>query len=292
MSNSDSRNVNLYIPSIMAVFLSVSMSVFFSQISISSIVYENLIDIGCFLTVVATILSYFFVFYSMSKISLLEIIPGYLYVVIFVSSILILLIGMSDIRGIFIKVLLSLLLVILFVTFGGIDTKEKQKEISKQHLYLIVPFCFIALSFTYSLAYSSELLIEGEDIWLENVRYDESGLVHATLVLQIKALKHDANNIRIRIICQDQIALDEDECVLLGIDTLRKGEKRIVKWNIMFEDSSTHTFFLYLVHSSEISNKRITVYPKDSQRRPEIEDVGHMENLLIFLRNNSTFSEC
>ena len=60
----------------------------------------------------------------------------------------------------------------------------------------------------------------------------------------------------------------------------------------MFEDSGTHSFFLYLVCSGVISNKRITIYPKDSQRRAGIEDVGHMENFLIFLKNNPLLSNC
>ena len=295
MSDSDSRNVNLYILPLVTVFLSVSMSVFFSQVSVSNIIYENQIDIGCLLTVIAVITSYFFVFYLISKIPLLQTIPEFLYIIVFVSSIFILLIGMSDIRGTFIKILLSLLIIFLFVTFKGIETKEKQKEnkeISIQNLYFFISLCVIVISFAWSFANSSELLVENENIWLENVKYDENGLIHATLVLQIKALKYDANNIRIRIICQDQIALDEDECALLGIDILKKGEKKIVKWNIMFEDSSTHSFFLYLVHSSEISNKRITIHSKDSQRRVDIEDVGYMENFLIFLRNNPILSEC
>ncbi len=284
MSGSKPRKDNEHILYVVAAFVSVSMSIFFGQISVSTLVYENYLDIRGSLTIIVVIITYYYVFYSISKISILKVIPTYLLILVFISSILIILIGISDVRGVPIKILSMLLIGFMMLILFKVPIRDRENQI----WYALIPLGLLLGLIAYSFTYSPELLIEDEDIQLKTISYDGNDSLHATLLIRMKAMHCDANNIRIKIICSDQITLEEDECAFFGIDTLRKEEEKTVKWNIVFEGIHSHSFYLYLVTSGSISNKKITVYPENGQWKARIQDVGHMENLLIFLRNNTS----
>lgn len=59
----------------------------------------------------------------------------------------------------------------------------------------------------------------------------------------------------------------------------------------MFEDEDSHSFYLYLICGNEICNKEITIYREDNRWNARIRDVGYLDNLLIFFRNNTFYEE-
>jgi hypothetical protein len=279
MSDPNSQETSQHMLPVVAAFLGVSMSVLFSQLALSNIAFMSILGPGCLSTILAIIFSYFLVFYSVSKALYSQTISIYHLLTIFGISILMIFIGMSDIRGMFIRILLWALVAGSF----GILWKA---EIGRIQYWYCIPFVLLAFSTVYSLTSSGELLIEDEDVWLEDIEDNRNGITHATLFLRMKASKYDANSIMVKIICSDQFVLDENECALHGIDILEEDEERVVEWDIVFEGAHTHSVFLYLVSSGRISNRKITIHPEDGQWKADIEYVGYLDNLSIFLKNN------
>ncbi len=115
MNDSDPQETGTHIVPVVAAFLSVSMSVLFSRLAISNIFSLSISTIEYFGTILTIIATYFLVFYSISKILYSMPISIYQLVVIYLLSLLIILIGLSDIEGIFIKTLLWWLIAILFI---------------------------------------------------------------------------------------------------------------------------------------------------------------------------------
>ena len=281
MSNSNSQRINLDILPLIAALVGASISIFFSRLSISDL-HEGSNDPACFMTIITVFTLYFFAFYSISRILLSKTLSIYLLGGIFLSSLFIMFIGVSDVRGRFLHVYLGFLITTLLITLWKAGIKEMQKwDVFFIYLFL--------LSSAYTAINSSGLQINDEDVQLYTERYDGSGYVHATLSIQMTALKYDAKNIRVKIICSDQVFLDGDECAFSSIDILEKDETGVVRWDIMFDGRNSHSFFLYLISSDEICNKKITIDFEDGSWEARIRDVNFLENLLIFFKNNTIF---
>lgn len=74
-----------------------------------------------------------------------------------------------------------------------------------------------------------KLVINDEDVLIDVKGNERNGYIQGTLSAQMKAIERDARNIRVKIICSNQIILDEDECAFYGIDILKKNEIKKVK---------------------------------------------------------------
>lgn len=276
MSDSNRRKTGSHITPVVAALLSVSMSVLFGQLTNPNIVY----GLESSLTLSAIIISYFLAFYSISRILHLKSISTYQLVMIFMSSVLMIFIGVSDTRGMFIKIWLWLLITILFLILSKAETRKIQ------YWYCIILLPALASSTLISLFHTPELLIEEDDVWLTNMECDKSGNIHATLCVRIKNQAYEANNVMTKIIHSNQVILNEDGYSLLHIGTLRKNKEITVRWEVVFKGTDAHSLFLYLVCSEKIFNKEIIIYPGSDHWKPEIKDVGLVNNFLIFIRNH------
>ena len=265
MRDSNSQKAGTHIVPVVAALLSVSMSILFSKPSVLDIFSVSIFGLECSLTLLAIVATYFLVFYSISKILHSRPVSKHQLVVIYMFSILIILIGLNDIGGIFIKALLWWLITILFIILWKVGIGRIQ------YWYCVILLPPLALSTILSLTHPSGLLIE--NTWLENVEYDGNGFVHATFYLQLKAENRKVSDIKIKIVCSDQITIDKDECGLLDIGTLEEDKEKIVKWNVTFEGINTHTFFLYLFINEMVSCKKITIRPEGGQWKVEIENI-------------------
>lgn len=261
----NSQEAGTHIVPVVAALLSVSMSILFSKPSISDIFSVSISGLECSLTLLAIVATYFLVFYSISKILHSKPISRNQLVVIYIFSVLIIFIGLSNIGEIFIKTLLWWLVAIQFLVLWKVGIGRIQ------YWYCVILLPPLALSTILSLTNSSDLLIE--DVWLDNIEHDENDFVHATLYLQLKAQDRKVSDIVIKAVFSDQIALDDGECELLEIGILEKDENKIVKWNVTFEGTNTHTFFLYIFLDKEVSCKRITIQPDGDQWIAEIESI-------------------
>jgi hypothetical protein len=282
MSNSDSQNFISYILPIIAIFLGVHMSIFFGQISVLHNIYGIIEDLGHLFVIIAIISSYFLIFYTIYKIKdeksiSIWILGGFIFV-----SILIILIGILNTKGIFVKIMLWLLIAILFTILW----KKGFGQVQDWYLIILFPLAFSTI---YPAFYSSELIIGDKGVWLEDID-NENESIYATLFLQIEAKKCDAENVRVKIICTDQISINKDECEFLGIENLKNNKKKVIKWRIIIKDKNSHSFYLYLVSNGKVSNKMITIYPENNHWKAKIKDVKHLENLIIFLKHNPFLS--
>ncbi|MGD2246779.1 MAG: hypothetical protein PVF58_00110 [Candidatus Methanofastidiosia archaeon] len=144
MNDSDPQEGTHVVP-VVAAFLSVSMSILFSRLAFSSIFSINITSLECSLTILAITATYFLVFYSISKISYSMSISVYQLVVIYLLSLLIILIGLSDIGEISIKALMWWLVGFLFIILWKVGIERIQ------YWYCVILLPSLALSTILSL---------------------------------------------------------------------------------------------------------------------------------------------
>ncbi len=186
---------------------------------------------------------------------------------------------MSDINGIFTRIFLWLLIAVLLPSLW------RTRSTKIRNLYCFILFPLLISSSIYPFFFSSDLAIENDDIWLENTKCDGNGAIHTTLSLRIKTPEADVGNITVQIMTSNQITLDRNQYARTKVYALSRDEESIVKWNITFEGTGSHSFVLYLANSEKISNKRITIYLEDGQWKTKLEDVRFLENISIFFEN-------
>lgn len=282
MSSSDTQIINLDVLPLIAALVGASISIFFNKISFLND-YEGSNDPGWFMTIITVFALYFFAFYSISRILLSKPVSLYLLGGIFLSSLFIMFIGVSDIRGRFLKIYLGLLTTTLLMTLW-------KAGIRKMHKWDILFIYLFLLSSAYAAISSSELQIENEGF-----HYDkrEDGYIHGTFSFDIRALKYDAKNIRVKLICSEGVSL-HDVCALSHIHFIEKDKTEPVEWDITFEDKSSkdnnsYLLYLYFMSSDEICNKKIILMFDSGKNRgePQIINVGFFENLKLFLEHST-----
>ncbi len=284
MSSSNTHVINLDILPLVAALVGASISIFFGKISFFN-GYEGSNDPGCFMTIITVFALYFFAFYSISRILLSKTVSLYLLGGIFLSSLFIMFIGISDIRGRFLKIYLGFLTTTLLMTLW-------KAGIKKMHKWDILFIYLFLLSAVYTTINSSELQIENEEFQYEK---GDDGYIQGTLSFQIRALNHDAKNIRVKLICSDGISLHEGVCASSHIDFIEKDKTELVKWSITFEDNnrskdnSPYSLYLYLMSSDEICNKAIilTFDSRENRWEPDISDIGFFKDLSLFLEHST-----
>ena len=279
MNNSHFQKANLDILPLVAALVGASISIFFSQLSISD-VYESFNDLGCYMTIITVFTLYFFAFYSISRVLLSGTISIYLLGGIFLSSLFIIFVGISDIKGRFINIYLGLLITTLLITLWKAGIKKMQKW----DVFFIYLFF---LSTAYTGINSSRLQVEDDFEWLGSIDDDEDGFIHVTLFIHMKAENCDIQNIKIELICLDQISPDWYECTPSLIDVMEKDKRRTEKLDIRFKKEDRHSFFLCFLSCTEIYSKEIITDFRDGELDVKVQDVTFLKNILIFLRKTT-----
>jgi hypothetical protein len=276
MNSPDFQRGNLDILPLVAALVGASISIFFSQLSISD-AYESFNDMGCYMTIMTVFTLYFFAFYSISRVLLSRTISIYLLGGIFLSCLFIIFVGISDINGRFINVYLGFLITTLLITLWKAGIKRMQKwDVFFIYLFL--------LSSAYTTINSSKLQVENDFVLLGSIEDDEDGFIHIILFVQMEAQEYDVRNIKVELDCLDDISSDWYKCKPARIDILEKDEKRTAKLDIRFRKDDCHSFFLYLTSSNEICCKEILADFKDGKLEVEMQDVNLIRSIQIFLK--------